>query len=58
MFFYSVFTSKKPIIFYEVNVDVQKRVLMFKGKIDNKCVSFIHCFHMIIVLNDYHISSG
>ena len=37
-----VCTSQKAIKFYEVEVDVQKGPLRFRGKVHNRCVSFIH----------------
>ena len=37
-----VYTSKMAIKCYELKVDVQKGALRFRGKYDNRCVSFIH----------------
>ena len=52
------------IIFFEVKVNVQKGPLMFKDKVDRRCVSFIQLMfssfffgHMVIVLNDKHVRS-
>ena len=46
----------------EVKEDVQKGVLRFRGILDNRCVgfiqfAFIHCCHMVIVLNDSLVHS-
>ena len=41
----------KAIKNVEVHVDVQKRVLEFRGKFDNRCVSFIQfTFSSIVVI--------
>ena len=57
-------TFKNVIKNLEVNVDVLKGVLMFKGKkIDNRCASciqfifFIHYHHIVIAFNNYPIHS-
>ena len=55
--------SKIAIKFCEVKVDVQKGGLMFKEFFFTIMVLvhplhiFIHTFHMVIALNDYHMSS-
>ena len=40
-YFSLVRTSKKSLKKFELRVDVQKRALSFRGKLDNRCVSFI-----------------
>ena len=53
-----VCTHKYDIVICEVKVDVQKGALRFRDFLDNRCVSFmyltffIHCFRMVLFLND------
>ena len=57
-----VCTFKKAIELFQVKVDVRKGALRLKETFDNRCVSFtqytfIHCCHMVEVLNDFLVHS-
>ena len=59
-FFSSVYLKKRVIKNFEVKVDVQKGALRLEGKMTiDEIVSsnsrFIHCYHVEIVLNEYHV---
>lgn len=43
---------KKASTDVEGKVDIQKGALGFRGRVDNRCVTFIHLTYMVIVLND------
>ena len=54
-------TFKNASTIFEVKVDIQKRALRTREKIDNKCAKFIQlyisnlCCHMVMVPNDYYV---
>ena len=55
-------TSRKATKKFEVNVKVQKGALRFREKTENRCWFhpihvFIHCCHIVIVLDDYIVHS-
>ena len=52
-----VCTFEKVVYLFKVKVDAQKGALRFRNFFDNRCISFIHCYYMIIILNDYHVCS-
>ena len=62
-YFSLVCTFEMVVNFFQVKVDVQKKVLRYTRKVDNICVNFIqstfltHCSHMVKVLNDYLVHS-